>query len=204
MYKVFVNEKPLFLTNTFEKETNFKIYLLETVNIPKVISELFLNKIQSAYLYHSDEKLIMKTLKSKIPVAKAGGGLVYNANGEVLFIFRNGKWDLPKGGIEKDETMENAAMREVEEETGVSGLKITDKLQKTYHIFKRNGSFKLKITYWFKMETNFTGETYPQEKEGITKAVWLKPSEIETVLGNSYENIKLLFESEKVNVSIEK
>ena len=163
MYKVFVNEKPLFLTNTFEKETNFKIYLLETVNIPKVISELFLNKIQSAYLYHSDEKLIMKTLKSKIPVAKAGGGLVFNANGEVLFIFRNGKWDLPKGGIEKDETIENAAMREVEEETGVSGLKITEKLQKTYHVFKRNGIFKSKITYWFKMETNYTGPTCPQD-----------------------------------------
>lgn len=204
MYKVFVNEKPLFLTNKIEKETNFKIYLLETVNIPKVISELFLNKIQSAYLYHSDEKLIMKTLKSKIPVAKAGGGLVFNANGEVLFIFRNGKWDLPKGGIEKDETIEDAAIREVEEETGVSGLNITEKLQKTYHVFKRNGIFKLKITYWFKMKTNFSGVTCPQEKEGISKAVWLKPSEIEAALDNSYENIKLLFESENTNVSIGK
>ena len=94
--------------------------------------------------------------------------------------------------------MENAAIREVEEETGVSGLKITEKLQKTYHVFKRNGVFKLKITYWFKMQTNFTGVTCPQEKEGISKAVWIKPSEIEATLGNSYENIKLLFESEKV------
>ena len=89
-------------------------------------------------------------------------------------------------------------MREVEEETGVSGLKITEKLQKTYHVFKRNGIFKLKITYWFKMQTNFTGVTSPQEKEGISKAVWLKPSEIEAALGNSYENIKLLFQNEKV------
>ena len=146
----------------------------------------------------------MKTLKSKIPVAKAGGGLVFNANGEVLFIFRNGKWDLPKGGIEKDETIENAAMREVEEETGVSGLKITEKLQKTYHVFKRNGVFKLKITCWFKMQTNFTGATCPQEKEGISRAVWLNPSDIEVALGNSYENIKLLFEGKNAIVSIGK
>lgn len=198
MYKVFVNEKPLFLTNKFEKETNFRIYLLETVNIRKVISELFLNKIESAYLYHPDEKLIMKTLKSKIPVAKAGGGLVYNAKGEILFIYRNGKWDLPKGGIEKNENIEDTAIREVEEETGVTGLKITEKLPKTYHIFKRNGRYKLKITYWYKMQTDFTGETAPQEDEGIEKAVWLKPSEIESALGNSYKNIKLLFETEKV------
>lgn len=194
MYKVFVNEKPLFLTNKVEKETNFRIYLLETVNFRKVISELFLNKIDSALLYHPDEKLIMKTLKSKLPVAKAGGGLVYNQNGEVLFIFRNGKWDLPKGGIEKNEEIEDTAIREVEEETGVTGLKITDKLQKTYHIFKRNGRYKLKITYWYKMKTNFIGIPKPQEDEGIEKVAWLKPEEIPQALENSYENIKLLFE----------
>ena len=123
---------------------------------------------------------------------------MYNKKGEVLFIFRNGKWDLPKGGIEKGEEIEDTAMREVEEETGVGKLRITNKLEKTYHVFKRNGIFKLKITYWFKMETNYSGPTCPQEKEGISKAVWLKPSEIEAALGNSYENIKLLFECEKV------
>ena len=204
MYKVFVNDKPLFLTNEISRETDFQLFLLESIDIEQLIVKMFQNKIQKAYLYHPDEKEIMKTLKAKIPVNKAGGGFVYNKKGEVLFIFRNGKWDLPKGGIEKDETIENAAMREVEEETGVSGLKITEKLQKTYHVFKRNGIFKLKITYWFKMQTNFTGKTCPQEKEGISKAVWLKPTEIEAALGNSYENIKLLFESENANVSIGK
>jgi NAD+ diphosphatase len=62
---------------------------------------------------------MFKKLKEKIPVQKAGGGLVYNKNGEILFIFRNGKWDLPKGGKEKREKMKLTAMREVEEETGV-------------------------------------------------------------------------------------
>jgi precorrin isomerase len=117
MYKVFVNDKPLFLTNQVQKETDFKLFLLESVDIKKLIVKIFQNKIQKAFLYHPDEKLIMKTLRAKLPVEKAGGGLVYNKDGDVLFIFRNGKWDLPKGGMEKTETIEETAIREVEEET---------------------------------------------------------------------------------------
>lgn len=157
---------------------------------------MFQNKIQKAYLYHPDEKEIMKTLKAKIPVNKAGGGLVYNKKGEVLFIFRNGKWDLPKGGIEKGEEIENTAMREVEEETGVGKLSIIDKLQKTYHVFKRNGKYKLKITHWFEMHSDFEGIPQGQIEEGIEKVAWLNPEQIKEALKNSYENIKLLFEEE--------
>jgi 8-oxo-dGTP pyrophosphatase MutT (NUDIX family) len=89
-------------------------------------------------------------------------------------------------------------MREVEEETGVSNLTITKKLQKTYHIFKRNGKYKLKITHWFEMHTDFEGPTAPQIEEGIAKAVWLAPDQVKEALKNSYENIKLLFEEEQV------
>lgn len=198
MYKVFVNDRPLFLTNQVQKETDFKLFLLESIDIKKLIVKMFQNKIQQAFLYHPDEKLIMKTLKAKLPVVKAGGGLVYNTKGDVLFIFRNGKWDLPKGGTEKNETMEETAIREVEEETGVTGLKIINKLPKTYHIFKRNGRYKLKVTYWYEMQTDFNGIPQAQEEEGIEKVAWIKPEEIPTVLANSYENIKLLFEGEKV------
>lgn len=196
MYKVFVNDKPLFLTNEISKETNFQIFLLESVDIKQLIIKIFQNKIQKAYLYHPDEKEIMKTLRSKIPVSKAGGGLVYNKKGEVLFIFRGGKWDLPKGGIEKGEAIETTAMREVTEETGVNELRITKKLQKTYHIFKRNGVYKLKITHWFEMQSNFEGIPVGQLEEGIEKAIWIHPNEIQNTLNNSYENIKLLFEEE--------
>jgi 8-oxo-dGTP pyrophosphatase MutT (NUDIX family) len=157
---------------------------------------MFQNKIKKAYLYHPDESVIMKTLKAKIPVNKAGGGLVYNKKGEVLFIFRNGKWDLPKGGINKGELIENTAMREVEEETGVNELKVIKKLQKTYHVFKRNGKYKLKITHWFEMQTDFDGTPKGQIEEGIEKVAWLNPEQIKEALQNSYENIKLLFEEE--------
>lgn len=194
MYKVFVNDKPLFLTNEVQKETDFQLFLLESVDIKKLIVNIFQNKIQKAFLYHPDEKLIMKTLKAKIPVVKAGGGLVYNKKGEVLFIFRNGKWDLPKGGTEKNETMEETAMREVEEETGVNGLSIVKKLPKTYHVFKRNGRYKLKQTYWFEMKSDFDGTPQGQIEEGIEKVAWINIKDIPSILENSYENIKLLFE----------
>ncbi|MGV8993014.1 MAG: NUDIX hydrolase [Flavobacterium sp.] len=195
MYKVFVNDKPLFLTNEIIKETDFQMFLLESVDIKQLISKMFHNKVAKAYLYHADEKEILKVLKSKIPVQKAGGGLVYNSSGDVLFILRNGKWDLPKGGTEKGEEIEETSIREVEEETAVTGLKITKRLQKTYHIFKRNGEYRLKITHWFEMHTDFQGELLGQLEEGIEKVEWITPSRIDEVLGNSYENIKLLFES---------
>jgi len=198
MYKVFVNDKPLFLTNEILKETDFQMFLLESIDIEQLIVKMFQNKISKAYLYYPDEKEMLKKLKEKIPVQKAGGGLVYNKNGDVLFIFRNGKWDLPKGGIEKGEEIEYTALREVEEETGVSKLLISNKLQKTYHIFRRNGKYKLKITHWFEMTSDFEGTPQPQAEEGIEKVAWLNPEQIKEALKNSYENIKLLFEEEKV------
>ena len=196
MYKVFVNDKPLFLTNHISKETDFQLFLLESIDIEQLIVKIFQNKINKAYLYHPDESLILKTLKAKIPVTKAGGGLVYNKKGEVLFIFRNGKWDLPKGGIEQGEEIEATAMREVEEETGVNRLSISHKLQKTYHVFRRNGKYKLKITHWFEMQSDFEGIPQGQLEEGIEKVAWMNPEQIKEALKNSYENIKLLFEEE--------
>ncbi len=196
MYKVFVNDKPFFLTNQIVKETDFQLFLLESTDIEKLVINMFNNKIKKCYLYYPDEKIILKKLKEKIPVQRAGGGLVYNKKGEVLFIFRNGKWDLPKGGKEKREKMKLTAMREVEEETGVNLLTITKKLQKTYHIFKRNGIYKLKITQWYEMKTDFEGIPVGQLEEGIEKVAWLNPEQIQEAMKNSYENIKLVFEED--------
>jgi 8-oxo-dGTP pyrophosphatase MutT (NUDIX family) len=194
MYKVFVNDKPLFLTNEIHKETDFQLFLLDSIDIKRLIVKIFNNKINKCYLYYPDENLILKKLKEKIPVQKAGGGLVYNKKGDVLFIFRNGKWDLPKGGKNKREKMSHTAIREIEEETGVNKLKIVKKLQKTYHVFKRNGRYKLKITHWFEMTSEFEGDLIGQLEEGIEKVAWLNKKQTEEALKNSYENIKLLFE----------
>lgn len=193
MYKVFINDKPLFLTSTLEKERDFKYFLLDTVDLQKLIAQYFADQLTNAYLYHADEDLLLKLFKEKITINKAGGGLVENEKGQVLFIYRNGKWDLPKGGIEKNETIEETSIREVEEETGCRDLKITKRLEKTFHVFKRNGEYRLKITYWFLMNTKYNGNLHGQIEEGIEKVVWVDKKDIPELLKNSYQNIKLLF-----------
>ncbi|MFY0714810.1 NUDIX domain-containing protein [Seonamhaeicola sp. NFXS20] len=192
MHKIFVGDKPIILTSKVEQETNFKNYLLDTVNIGKVVKELKNSSLNEVRLIHKNEdKLLSKFLK-KLPNVIAGGGKVYNQKGEILFIYRNDKWDLPKGKTEKKETIEETSIREVEEETGVKGLEITKPLNTTYHIFKRNGRHKIKITYWFEMKTSFNGKLYPQEKEGITKVEWLNKIQALKALKNSYANIREL------------
>lgn len=192
MYYIFVNDKPIILTTKVEQEHGFKNYLLSKVNIGKAIKELNTTALKSVRLIgNKDDKLLKKFLKL-LPNVVAGGGKVFNQDGKVLFIYRNDKWDLPKGKTEGDETIETTAIREVEEETGVKGLEITKPLQTTYHIFKRNGKHKIKVTYWFEMKTTFEGELYPQENEGITKVAWLTQEESLDALNNSYANIRIL------------
>lgn len=192
MYKIFVGDKPIILTTIVEKETHFENYLLNTVNLVKVIRKLNTTSLCEVRLIHKNhDKLIKKFLK-KLPNVIAGGGKVYNNKEEILFIYRNDKWDLPKGKAERNETIEETSIREVTEETGVDGLKITKPLDITYHIFKRNGRYKIKVTYWFEMKTNFDGKLYAQEEEGITKVAWLDSKEANKALENSYANIKLL------------
>ncbi|MDG1730343.1 MAG: NUDIX domain-containing protein [Algibacter sp.] len=192
MYKVFVGDKPIILTTVVEKEDNFKNYLLKTVNMAKVIRKLNRTSLSEVRLIHKNPKKLLKKFLKKLPNVIAGGGKVYNDKGEILFIYRNDKWDLPKGKAEKKETIEETSIREVEEETGVKGLKISKPLDTTYHIFKRNGRYRIKITYWFEMKTIYDGELHAQENEGITKVAWLNKAQSEEALKNSYANIKLL------------
>ncbi|HLT53674.1 MAG TPA: NUDIX domain-containing protein [Flavobacteriaceae bacterium] len=192
MTKVFVNDKPIILTSVIEEETNFKNYLLNSVNIGKVIRELNSTDLESVRLIHKNEDKLLKKFLKLLPNVIAGGGKVINNKGEILFIYRNDKWDLPKGKAERRESIDKTALREVEEETGVKHLEITKPLEVTYHIFKRNGRHKIKITYWFEMKTSYEGTLEPQEDEGITRVEWLDEVAANKALENSYANIKLL------------
>ena len=192
MYKVFVNDKPIILTTNVSKEEHFKNYLLKRVNIGKVIKDLNKTSLKEVRLIGTDETTLLKTFLKKLPNVIAGGGKVINKKGDILFIYRNDKWDLPKGKIEGKESIEETSLREVEEETGVKGLKITKPLETTYHIFKRNGKHKIKITYWFEMTSDYDGKLEPQENEGITKVEWLNPVKTMEAMENSYANIKIL------------
>lgn len=192
MYQVFVGDKPIVLTDKVELENGFRNYLLNTVNIGKVIKELNKTDLKEVRLIHNNKEKLLKKFLKKLPNVIAGGGKVYNDNDEILFIYRNDKWDLPKGKIEGSESIETTALREVAEETGVAGLEIVKPLETTYHIFKRNGRHKIKVTYWFQMKTSFAGDLVAQENEGITKVEWLNNGQINKALENSYANIKLL------------
>ncbi|KAA5824112.1 NUDIX domain-containing protein [Algibacter amylolyticus] len=192
MYKIFVGDKPIILTTVAEEETNFKNYLLKTVNMDKVIKKLNKTELSEVRLIHKNPKKLLKKFLKKLPNVVAGGGKVYNANGDILFIYRNDKWDLPKGKTEKKESIEQTSIREVEEETGVKDLEIVKQLDTTYHIFKRNGSYKIKVTYWFEMKTTYEGKLKAQQNEGITKVAWLNEELRREALKNSYANIKLL------------
>ncbi|NCO62862.1 MAG: NUDIX domain-containing protein [Flavobacteriales bacterium] len=190
MYKIFVNDKPIVLTTKVEQEIHFKNYLLDTVHLGKVIKALNTSSLKEARLIHKDENKLLKKFLKKLPNVVAGGGKVFNDQGDILFIYRNDKWDLPKGKIEGNESIEKTAIREVTEETGVNGLEIIKPLETTYHIFKRNGRHRIKITYWFEMKTSFSGNFYAQEDEGITKVAWLNKEETTEALQNSYANIR--------------
>lgn len=192
MHTIYVGDKPIILTTEIKQETDFKNFLLKSVNIGKVIKTLNNTDLQAVHLIHKNPDKLLKKFLKLLPNVVAGGGKVYNDKNEVLFIYRNDKWDLPKGKAERKESIEETAIREVEEETGVKGLKITKPLSTTYHIFKRNGKHKIKITYWFEMKTSFEGKLSPEKSEGITKVKWLDEKASQEALENSYANIKIL------------
>ena len=194
MYKVFINEHLITLTNKTTKSKDSSTFSLKTVDIEEVIKKLQNNKIKKAFLYHEKKKELIPLLKKKLPLVVAAGGVALNKKNKVLFIFRNGKWDLPKGKLDKGETIEEAAVREVEEETGVTKLKISSFLTVTYHIFKRNGIYKLKETHWYLMRTKYDGKLSPQCDEGITEVAWKGTNKIKKALKNSYHNIKSVVE----------
>ncbi|NKI33377.1 NUDIX hydrolase [Croceivirga thetidis] len=200
MYKVFVNELPLLLTDKLPEKFDGKIYSLNKDSVLKAIDGLITKKISSAIIYDSDGESLLKNFSGIIPKVVAAGGRVKNSKGKYLFIYRNDKWDLPKGKLDKGEGIKKAAIREVEEETGVEGLKIECFLATTYHIFKRSGQYRLKEVHWFDMTSDYSNKLVPQLNEGITKVKWKGPKKTQKALQNSYVTIKSLFEIESASV----
>ena len=192
MYTIFINNNPVYLTNNLDhkNEENFMMY--EHVDIFLIVKKLENNIIKNLYLYHSDIKYLWNNFKTKFKIIEAAGGVVMNSKQAILFIYRNGVWDLPKGKIEKNEEIEKAALREVQEECGIVGLKLDRFLEKTYHIYLINEKYILKVTYWYLMFSEFNDQFTPQIEEGITKVEWVPKKNLTKVLVNTFANIKLL------------
>lgn len=194
MYEIFVNDKSIILTNVRDNTNRIKYFPLKDISIEEIMCELRKKSVSKVYLYHPKQEKLLDHFKRKLNVIKAGGGLVYNSKGEMLFIKRKGKWDLPKGKKERGENVSVCALREVEEETGVKGLEITNFRAVTYHIFQQNGEFQLKETHWFDMYTDYKGELLPQIEEDIEKVKWKKAKKIKKTVRKSYKNIQKLFD----------
>lgn len=201
MYKVFINDKEICFTNNVESCNPFSNGLVLnffTPDITVIILELLDNdsKLDHFIFEVNDFELAFKDFQTCFKLIHAAGGIVHNSEGEKLFIYRLDKWDLPKGKVEKNEGIEEAAIREVEEECGINGLTILKPLNDTYHVYKLKNKLILKRTFWFDMKTTYQGKLTPQLEENITKAEWLTDTQItENVLDNTYASIRELLNS---------
>jgi ADP-ribose pyrophosphatase YjhB (NUDIX family) len=198
MYKVFVNQKEIILTSTAPKGTGVKVLPLKSTPCKNIIRIIRTTRVKRLYLMHDNPKKLLSGFKKKLPVTIAAGGVVQNEEGKLLFIYRKKRWDLPKGRIDKGETLEGAAKREVKEETGVKKIKVGKLAGVTYHVFKRNNRYQLKETHWFFMKTSYKGVLTPEFKEDITKASWKNKSKTAKAIKKTYPNIEDLFDKSKL------
>ena len=194
MYKVFFNQKPIILTtDIISLKEDSPFFYVKFTNKKFIVKALKSKKVKMLYLYHSKEDKLWYYFLNMFKLIEAAGGLVRNLEtNHFLFIYRNKKWDLPKGRINKNEAVKNAAIREVEEETGVENLSIIKPLNTTYHIFKKNRKYRLKKTFWYLMETDYSGDLNPETNEGIEKAIWIDKNSIISLKSEMYKNISLV------------
>lgn len=193
MYKVFVNEKKLSITKYPENtEKRFRYEGTSTLEI--AIDLLENTSCSEVNIYGDNLEEIWEDFSQIFKVIEAAGGVVSNQKEEILFIRRIGKWDLAKGKIEKGESLEQAALREIEEETGLKELILEEFLNTTFHIYtERNGEKILKTTYWFKISYVGNSAPIPQIEEGISEVSWKNEKEIlSEVFPMTFENIKLI------------
>lgn len=189
-YRIYINDNTLIITDRLPVKTP----AINQVNAADFNFKSFytgLGKLSATQytLVTPDPKAFYQELKKDVTMIKAAGGLVKNASGAYLFIFRNKKWDLPKGKVEKGEGVKEAGLREVEEECGVKINTNDKRLCKTYHVYEMNGKLVLKRTSWYSMTVKGVPKLIPQKEEGITRAEWLTAGDLKPVLKNTYPSI---------------
>lgn len=193
-YKVFINDHWVeFLKEDFPG-SSIKNYLPASYNndqIVKIIGAATGSQAFGFGIHADDPAREMKSFCQAFKNIRAAGGVVINRalSNRVLMILRFGKWDLPKGKMESGEKEEECAIREVEEECGISGLTIIKRLPDTFHMYPHKGSWVVKNTVWFLMETRDCADPSPQLEEHITEARWVLVEELPGLLKQSYTSI---------------
>lgn len=197
MYKVFINDTPLILASEDEEvnldSTHKTIGFKGKKKLEKLIYAIRDSKKHPAvFVRHYDLDDLFYALKRITKSVPAAGGVVWNEYAQVLFIFRKGKWDLPKGKLDKGEHPREASIREVQEECGLEQVELTEFAGSTYHIYKQGGELCLKKTYWYHMKSISAVELVPQLEEDITAVEWVSVGDIPEKLNNAYSAIKEL------------
>lgn len=193
MYKVFFNDNCLILA---EKPIDgMKNMLYHFISQFDEALHLMSNSPQSVInIYSEDLEELWFDFTNHFKIIEAAGGIVKNNQDEILFIYRLGKWDLPKGKMEEGESREVTAIREIEEECKIDKLSLGEFITTTHHIYFQK-EYILKKTHWFHVLHDGNDQPQPQTEEGIEKVEWVKEYEVEELLKNSYPNIKMLFEN---------
>lgn len=193
-----MNQSLLILADFVPKvKTNPQTIGLQDIDLEKLFNNSLKNEPITYLFVHSNIESIFKKVISSLKIIKAAGGLVKNGNGEYLFIFRLGKWDLPKGKVDEGEKMREAAVREVEEECGIQVDYLGKKLATTYHIYSLRGKAVIKQTKWYDMGINDSPKLVPQTEEDITEAEWLRKKDLKDIKENTYPLIKDIINSIK-------
>lgn len=179
--KIYFDNKPLFLCDAIDETITPYVHhddavFIDELNshtVKSMIHEMQVDKVHAGVFLHADLDALRKAFYKKFTLVQAGGGLVENEKGEILMIFRRGKWDLPKGKLDKGETLEACALREVEEETGLQHIRLLSPLPVTYHTYHEGSKFILKESYWYHMKAEGTQDLVPQTGEGIEIVKWV-------------------------------
>ncbi len=193
MYKVFFNESQLTFSNQSNPEAKNILFHHET-QFDEAFHLLSSNSSKFVNIFSDDIDAVWASFLNYFKHIKAAGGIVRNPQDDILFIFRLGKWDLPKGKMEEGESKEESAIREIEEECSITNLQLKRFLMPTFHIYYLR-EYVIKETFWFEVFYDGVELPLPQTEEGIETVEWKKECEIPQLLENSYPNIKLLMDN---------
>lgn len=196
--RIYFNEKPVYLCDAMDTELTELTHHPDTVFIDELstpainslLHEIKKKDFHAGIVLHSNLEALKKSFFKHFNIIEAAGGIVQNDKKDILFIYRRGKWDLPKGKLEEKETPETAAAREVEEETGVKDLRLKKKVGETYHTYDEFGKHILKVSHWYYFTCDSKQALQPQAEEDITETKWIKTKDIKQPMSDTYENIK--------------
>jgi 8-oxo-dGTP pyrophosphatase MutT (NUDIX family) len=198
MIKIFFNDRLLVLSDNWEQSlSNANATACKITKKSDIVTSVnyFFSamRVRTLHLVVENVPDALAQMQAMFAFLEAAGGVVYNAAGDVLMIYRNDRWDLPKGRREANESVEETALREVEEECGISDLQLQQLITKTYHLYSVNKTMYMKCTHWFKMYYGGTARLVPQTNEGIKWAEWISPSNLPMTLTNVYASIYDVF-----------